>query len=147
MKPHPTLPATKLALCLYRLAHGCTFLSVGDLFGVAESTAHSIFQDVCTAIVKYLYDILVFSPRNLEEWSHELQSFLENWGFPCVGAWDGFQVHVSTQLKNFYSYKKRYAVTNMAVIGYNKRFMWSAVGAPGSTHDSSYFKVVISIIR
>ena len=24
MKPHPTPPATQLALCLYRLAHGCT---------------------------------------------------------------------------------------------------------------------------
>ena len=45
MKPHPTPPATQLALCLYRLAHGCTFLTVGDLFGVAESTAHIIFQD------------------------------------------------------------------------------------------------------
>ena len=28
--------------------------------------------------------------------------------FPCVGAWDGFHVYVSTKLKNFYSYKKRY---------------------------------------
>ena len=32
MKPHPTPPATQLALCLYRLAHGCTFLTVGDHF-------------------------------------------------------------------------------------------------------------------
>ena len=78
MKPHPTLPATPLALCLYRLAHGRTFLSVGDLFGVTESTAHGIFQDVCTAIVLHLYDGLVFLPRNLEKWSHQLQSCLEN---------------------------------------------------------------------
>ena len=136
MKPHPTLPATQLALCLYQLADGCTFLSVGDLFRVAESTAHVIFQYVCTAIVLHLYDRLVFLPRNLEEWSHELQSFLENCEFLCVGAWDGSHVYVSTQLKNFYSYKRRYSVTNMAFIGYNKHFMWSAVGAPGSTHDS-----------
>ena len=57
MKPHPTPPATQLALCLYRLAHGCTFCTVGDLFGVAESTAHIIFQDVFKAIVGCLYDI------------------------------------------------------------------------------------------
>ena len=31
IKPHPTPPATQLALCLYRLAHGCTFFTVGDL--------------------------------------------------------------------------------------------------------------------
>ena len=67
MKPHPTPPAAQLALCLYRLAHGCTFLTVGDLFGVAESTAQVIFQDVCKAIVGCLYDRLVYLPRNLEE--------------------------------------------------------------------------------
>lgn len=123
MKPHPTPPATQLALCLYRLAHGCTFLTVGDLFGVAESTAHIIFQDVCKAIVGCLYDRFVYLPRNLQEWSQELENFLGNWEIPCVGAWDGFHVYVSTKLKNFYSYKKRYSVTNMGFIGYNKRFM------------------------
>ena len=30
MKPHPTPPATQLALCLYRLAHGCTFLMLSS---------------------------------------------------------------------------------------------------------------------
>ena len=95
MKPHPIPPATQLALCLYRLAHGCTFLTVGDLFGVAESTAHIIFQDVCKAIVGCLYDRLVYLPRNLQEWSQELENFLSNWEFPCVGVWDGFHVYVS----------------------------------------------------
>jgi len=98
MKPHPTPPATQLALYLYRLAHGCSFLTVGDLFGVAESTAHIIFQDVCKAIVGCLYGRLV-----LQEWRQELENFLANWEFPCVGAWDGFHVYVSTKLKNFYS--------------------------------------------
>ena len=88
MKPHPTPSPTQLALCLYRLAHGCTFLTVGDLFGVAESTAHIIFHDVCKAIVGCLYDRLVYLPRNLQEWSQELENFLANWEFPCVGAWD-----------------------------------------------------------
>lgn len=136
MKPQPTPPATQLAICLYRLAHGCTFLTVGDLFGVAAPTAHCIFMDVCKAIVKNLYDRFILFPRTSEEWKQEMQAFLENWEFPCVGAWDGFHVYVSTALKNFYSYKKRYSVTNMGFIGHNKRFMWAAVGAPGSTHDS-----------
>ena len=140
MVPHPTTPAAQLALCLYRLAHGCTFLTVGDLFGVAESTAHCIFHDVCKAIVECLYDKFVYLPRNLDEWNQELRNFLENWEFPCVGAWDGFHVYISTKLKNFYSFKKRYSVTNMGFIGHNKRFMWAAVGAPGSTHDSRLLK-------
>ena len=43
---------------------------------------------------------------------------------------------VSTHLKQYFSFKKRYTVTNMALISYNKRFLYAAVGAPGSTHDS-----------
>ena len=75
-------------------------------------------------------------PRTAEEWSEELKGFIENWEFPCVGAWDCFHVYVSVTLKSFFSYKKRYSVTNRGFIGYNKRFMFAAVGAPGSTHDS-----------
>ena len=98
------------------------------------------FQDVCKAIVQCLYDKFVYLPRNIDEWSQELKNFLENWEFPCVGAWDGFHVYISTKLKNFYSFKKRYSVTNMGFIGQNKRFMWAAVGAAGSTHDSRLLK-------
>lgn len=116
---------------------GVRFWPLKIFFGVAESTACIIFQDVCKTIVGCLYDRLVYLTRNLQEWGQELENFLANWEFPCVGARDGFHIYVSTKLKNFYSYKKRYSVTNMGIIGYNKRFMWAAVGAPGSTHDSN----------
>ena len=66
MKLHPTPPATQLALCLYRPAHGCTFLTVRDLFGVGKSTANIIFQDVCKAIVECLCERFVYLPRNLQ---------------------------------------------------------------------------------
>lgn len=117
MKPHPTPPATQLALCLYRPAHRCTFLTVGDLFGVGKSTAHIVFQDVCKAIVEYLCGRFVYLPRNLRGRSQELECFLASWDFPCVGAWDGFHIYISTKRKNFYSYKKMYTVTNMGFIG------------------------------
>ena len=135
-KPHPTPPETQLAICLYRLAHGCTFNTIGDLFGVAAPTAAVIFNNVCKVLVCKLYDRYVYLPRNIDEWINELESFLEDWEFPCVGAWDGFHVYISTKLKNYFSFKKRYSVSSMGFIGSNKRFLWAAVGAPGSTHDS-----------
>ena len=140
MNPHPTPPNTQLAICLNRLAHGCTFLTVGELFGVAASTAHCIFLEICHVLVRKMYDDFVYLPRTLEDWRNELQGFLENWEFPCVGAWDGFHVYISCTKKSFYSFKKRYSVTNMGFIGFNKRFMWAAIGAPGSTHDSRLLK-------
>ena len=135
-KPQPTPPETQLAICLYRLAHGCTFNTIGDLFGVAASTASVVFNELCRILVCTLYDRFVYLPRNATEWIQELESFLKDWEFPCVGAWDGFHVYISTKLKNYFSFKKRYSVSSMGFIGSNKRFLWTAVGAPGSTHDS-----------
>ena len=117
----PTSPECQLALTLYRMAHGISFSTVGDLFGVAAPTACQIFSTVTSAIVTRLYDRFVCLPRNEEEWKKELRCFLENLEFPCVAAWDGFHVYISSNLKNFFSFKKRYSVTNMGLIWHNKR--------------------------
>ena len=65
---------------------------------------------------------------------------MNNYGFPCIAAWDGFHVYLSTRLKQYFSFKKRYTVTNMGLISYNKRYLYAAVGASGSTHDSRLLK-------
>ena len=66
-KPEPIPPDTQLPICLYRLAHGCTYSTVGYLFGVAESTASVIFNQVCKILVSNLYDRFVYLPRNRAE--------------------------------------------------------------------------------
>ena len=53
-----------------------------------------------------------------------------------VGACDGFHVYISTKLKSYFSFKKRHTMSNLALIGHNKRFLFCTVGAPGSTHDA-----------
>ena len=87
-----------------------------------------------------MYDDYVKMPDSEEEWKAELIGFIENYEFPCVGAWDGFHVYVNTKLKSFCSFKKRYSMSNMGLVGYNKRFLFSAVGAPASTHDARMLK-------
>ena len=91
-------------------------------------------------MVVSLYDRYVRLPTTDEEWQNEIRGFLENYEFPCVGAWDGFHVYINSQLKNYFSFKKRYSMTNLGLIGYNKRFLYAAVGAPGSTHDARLLK-------
>ena len=75
-----------------------------------------------------------------EVWEAEVRRFIDNYGFPCVGACDGFHVHVNSQLKCNYSFKKMYTVDNLALTSYNKRFLYAAVGAPGRTHDARMLK-------
>ena len=79
-----------------------------------------------------------------------MKGFIENYEFPCVGASDGFHVYVSSKLKNFYNFKHRYSLSNMALVGFNKRFLNLTVGAPGSTHDARLLrsiKLFRSILR
>ena len=127
---------TKLAMTLYRLAHGASCSTVGDLFGVSIALVAKTFNKVVRVLVTKLYDDNVRMPSSDDEWLEELRGFIENYEFPCVGAWDGFHVYVSSKLKTFYSFKKRYTMSSLGLVGYNKRFLYAAVGAPGSTHDA-----------
>ena len=52
----PVAPEIQLALTLYRLAHGCSFATIGDLFGIATSTACKAFNEVVRVIVLIFYD-------------------------------------------------------------------------------------------
>ena len=95
----PISPECQLTFTLYRMAHGSSFSTVGDLSGVAAPTACQIFSSVTCAIIARLYDRFVCLPRNEEEWAKELECFLKDWEFPCVAAWDGFHVYISSNLK------------------------------------------------
>ena len=53
-----------------------------------------------------------------------------------MDAWDGFHVYVSSKLKSYFSFKKRYSMSNLGLVSYNKKFPYCAVRAPGSTHDA-----------
>ena len=150
MKPNPITPATQLAITLYRLGHGCSLSTLEDVFGWLIPTNDKTFNYACRVLVQRLYDRYVRLPETEEEWTAEIKGFTENYEFPCVGAWDGFHVYVSSQLKSYFSFKKRCSISNMGLVAHNKRFPYAAVGAPGSTHDArllrhtSLFKDILS---
>ena len=104
------------------------------------SLAEQVFASVSRELIRNLFTEFVKIPNTKEERRQEASGFIENYGFPCIGAWDGFHVYVSTKLKNFYSFKKRYTISNMGLIGHNKRFLAATVNAPGSTHDARLLK-------
>ena len=78
----------------------------------------------------------VYVPTSKEEWIAECKRYIENYKFPCVSEMNGFHVYVSIHLKNYYSFKNMYTVTNMGLIRYNKRFVALRASAPGTTHDA-----------
>ena len=51
-----------------------------------------------------------------------------------------FKCMLGQSRKVFYSFKKRYSISNMGLIGYNKRFLATTVNTPSSTHDPRLLK-------
>ena len=108
-----------------------------DLFGVSQSVATETFnQVICVIMVSCLYNEFLYLPRSDDEWRTDCKLFIENYKFPCVGAWDGFYVHGATTLRYYYSFKNKYTISSMGLIGHNKRFLHLTTGAPGITHDA-----------
>ena len=64
-----------------------------------------------------------------------MKGFIENYEFPGVGVWDGFHVYVSRKLRLFMALRNN-SMSNLGLVGYNKKFLYCGDGAPGSTHDS-----------
>ena len=135
LNEHPMSVNRQLGLILYRLGHGASFTTFSQLFGVSISLASATFNKNCRVLVSTFYNRYVKLPQTDEEWEAELKGFLENYEFPCVGAWDGFHVYVSSKLKSYFSFKKRCSMSNPGLVSYSKTFLYCAVGAPGSTHD------------
>ena len=140
LKPNPTPPHRQLGLTIYRLATGCSCNTLAALFGLSIPCVNEFFNKICRILVRKLYNQYVRLPETEAEWGAEVKGFLENYEFPCVGAWGGFHVYVNSNPKNYFSFKKRYSMTNLGLVGFNKRFLYAAVGAPGSTHDARLLK-------
>ena len=133
MAPNPTEDHRQLSLTIYRLV-------IMDIFGVSKSLATKTFNNVIKCMVLTLYREFVCLPRTEEDWGNEWKGFIEKYEFPCVGALDGFHVHVACRLKNYFSFKNKYTITSMDLIAHNKRFLHLTTGASGSTHDTQLLR-------
>ena len=140
LQPNPTSTNCQLVLTIYRLATGCSFSTLKDLFGVSVSSASLFCNKVCRVIIANIYDLQVTLLSTGEEWKVELKGFIENYEFPYVGSWDGFHVIVSSKVKDYYSFKRKYTVNSIGLVSHSKRLLYVAVGAPGSTHDACLLK-------
>ena len=66
LNPNPASPDRQLALTIYRVATGCTYSTLSDLFGVSVSAASKFFNKICRLMVISLYDRYACLPTNDE---------------------------------------------------------------------------------
>ena len=62
LKPNPTFTDWQLALTIYRVATGCTYSTLSDLFGVSVSAGSKFFDKICRLMVVSRYDRYVRLP-------------------------------------------------------------------------------------
>ena len=77
------------------MAHGYSFGVIMDMFWVLQSLATETFNSIMKCMVLTLYDEFVCLPKTEADWASECKGFIGNYEFLCIGAWDGFHIHVA----------------------------------------------------
>ena len=110
----PINPDQRLAICLYRLARGDYLYTIGDMVGLAESTACRIVVEVCTAIIEELWSETVDThfPKTNDEFKEKLLDMDAEWQFPyAFAAIDGSHLPIKCTsgaqeaMKQYYNFK------------------------------------------
>jgi len=130
----------KIGASLWFLATGECFRSIGDRFGMGESTFSYALRDFINIIItKFLAEKIAFPNTELEV--NEITSEFRRIGrIPnIIGAIDGSHIPIKAPHLfpvDYFNRKGFYSIVLQAVVDHNKKFLDICVGWPGSTHDS-----------
>ena len=130
----------KIGGSLWFLATGECFRSIGNRFGMGESTfSYALREFVNVIIVKFLTEKIIF-PNTLLEINEITSEFKRIGRIPNVfGAIDGSHIPIKAPHLypvDYFNRKGFYSIVLQAVVDHKKKFLDVCVGWPGSTHDS-----------
>lgn len=132
-------PEKVLALGIYRLAHGNSYVSIGPVFNVGKSTVIEAVQDVVAALFE-LRDEYIHFPETVAETAASIETFQDLSRLPnIVGAIDGTHIPINAPRESPVDYFSRYQHHDFgiqAVADGNLLFLDFSAGYPGSMHDA-----------
>ena len=123
--------------------------TVAEMAGLAESTVCKIVIEVCNAIIEKLWTDPVdrHFPKSVDDFRNKLQEMECEWQYKyAFAAIDGWHCPIKCpsggieSIKQYYNFKNFYSVVLLALVDAHYRFIWASIGAPGNTHDSTYFQ-------
>lgn len=137
-------PRRTLALTILRLAHGLTYLQLGQLFAIGISSAHRCYVRGLEAICS-LRERFIRMPSTERDIASCIASFSGR-GFPnaCLAV-DGCHVKVELTdqfdaLQDFICYKGFYSLNNIAYVDGKGMFRAVLCGWAGSSADGGLVK-------
>ena len=133
----PIMFEKRVAVALYWLATGCSYLTVANVFGVHRSTACKFVLIFLDGTFELRNNYIKFPERD-EDMLKAIDSFAGKSNFPFVmGAIDGTHVEINKpegeSAIDYLSRKQKYTIVNQAICNGN---LAVDAGFPGSIHDS-----------
>ncbi|XP_066590573.1 putative nuclease HARBI1 [Prorops nasuta] len=133
----------KVMFTVWMLAKPESFLSVGDRFGIAKSSVHSIFKEITQILTNLL-------PENIKwpfsaEYHKIAHTFkIRSFGSPgIIGAIDGCHIPCKQPVNNaidYYNRKGFHSILLQGVCDDKGRFIDVFIGLPGRIHDARVFR-------
>jgi hypothetical protein len=130
----------KIGASLWFLATGESFRSIGERFGMGESTISYALRDFFDVIIeKFLVEKIRFPNTELE--INKITNGFKKLGriSNVIGIIDGSHIPVKAPHLfpiDYFNRKGYYSIVLQAVVDHKKKFLDICVGWPGSTHDS-----------
>ena len=126
----PLEPGLKLAITLWHLATGESYMYMMYLWRVPHNTISQVVREVCQAIFEeYVADVLPV-PTEEDDWRAIADGFMRRWKFPnTIGALDG--KHVACK-----SPRGTGSVVVLALVDADYKFIWADIGGHGASSDA-----------
>ncbi|KAK3707295.1 hypothetical protein QZH41_004242 [Actinostola sp. cb2023] len=132
-------PEMVLALGLYRLGHGNSYVSIGPVFNVGKATVIEAVQDVVEGLYELRNEVIKF-PETAAETTAAIDTFEDLSDLPNIaGAIDGSHVRIKAPIESkadYFSRYQQYDFIIQAIVDGRKLFMDFSCGYPGAMHDS-----------
>ena len=113
------------------LLHGCSSVNLLHIFQNTFSQEHR--WRAAFAVISDLFG--VWKALAIETFNHRIKEIVAHFNNNYVKMPE-FYVYISSKRRSFNGFKHQYSVSTVAFVGYSKRFLDLAIGAPGSTHDA-----------
>ena len=131
----PAIPVEmRVGITLWKLATNADFRTVGQLFGVARNTCHSIFHETVESINAILGPRFISQPTEAR-YREIINGFETKFGFPqVVGAIDGTHIPIISPEDypvDYYNRKGFHSVVLQGIVDHDYRFWNINCGYPG----------------
>ena len=137
----------RVAVTIWRLGTNVEYRTLGEFFGLGDSTVGKTVHETCEAIAQHLLQPYVRYPGD-QTLTQIIHCFDAKSGFPQVaGAIDGTHIPIIRPQENatdYFNCKGYHSLVMQPVVDFQCEFTDVYIGWPGRVHDARTFQTQAS---